>query len=123
VGEILLHLGPSTRLLAMGSPVVFLQSLLCFSPAGQFFVLRDHVSLLLASSLYCATLHHLSALRLHPYILQYSGLPYSSQGHAVAHLVEALRYKLKGRGFNSRWCHLKFLLTQSFRPHYGPAVD
>jgi len=24
---------------------------------------------------------------------------------AVAQLVEALRYKLEGRGFDSRWCH------------------
>ena len=27
---------------------------------------------------------------------------------AVAHLIEALRYKPEGRGFNSRWCHWKF---------------
>jgi len=26
-------------------------------------------------------------------------------GHAVTQLVEALRYKPKGRGFDSRWCH------------------
>ena len=26
-------------------------------------------------------------------------------GHTVAQLVEALRYKPKGRGFDSRWCH------------------
>ena len=25
-------------------------------------------------------------------------------GHAVAQLVEALRYKSEGRGFDSRWC-------------------
>jgi hypothetical protein len=30
-------------------------------------------------------------------------------GYAVAQLVEALRYK--GRGFDSRWCHWKFLLA------------
>jgi hypothetical protein len=29
-------------------------------------------------------------------------------GHAVAQLVEAMRYKPKGRGFDSRWCHWKF---------------
>ena len=29
-------------------------------------------------------------------------------GHAVAQLVEALRYKPEGRGFDSRWCHWKF---------------
>ena len=33
-------------------------------------------------------------------------------GHAVAQLVEALRYKSEGRGFDSRWCRLKnFPLT------------
>ena len=44
-------------------------------------------------------------------------------GHAVAQLVEALRYKLEVRGFDSRWCHWIFPLTNSFRPHYGPGVD
>ena len=44
-------------------------------------------------------------------------------GHPVAHLVEALRYKPEGRGFDSRWCHWNFSLIQSFRPHYGPGVD
>ena len=31
--------------------------------------------------------------------------------HAVAQLVEAQRYKLGGRGFDSRWCHWDFSLT------------
>jgi len=44
-------------------------------------------------------------------------------GHAVAQLVEALCYKPEGRGFDSRWCHWIFSLTQSFRTHYGPGVD
>jgi len=44
-------------------------------------------------------------------------------GHAMAQLVEALRYKPEGRGFDFRWCHWNFSLTQSFRPHYGPGVD
>ena len=44
-------------------------------------------------------------------------------GHNVAQLVEALRYKPEGRGFDSRWCHLNFPLTWSFWPHYGPGVD
>ena len=31
---------------------------------------------------------------------------YSSQGgDAVPQLVEALRYKPEGRGFDSQWCH------------------
>jgi hypothetical protein len=28
--------------------------------------------------------------------------------HAVTQLVEALRYKPEGRGFDSRWCHWNF---------------
>ena len=32
-------------------------------------------------------------------------------GHAVAQLVEALRYNPVGRGFDSRWCHWNFSLT------------
>jgi len=33
------------------------------------------------------------------------------RGHAVAQLVEALRYKPEVRGFDSRWCHWNFSLT------------
>jgi len=44
-------------------------------------------------------------------------------GHAVAQLVEALRYKPEGSRFDSRWCHWNFSLTQSFRPHYVPGDD
>ena len=33
------------------------------------------------------------------------------KGHTVAQLVEAMRYKLEGHGFNSRWCHWNFSLT------------
>ena len=32
-------------------------------------------------------------------------------GGAVAQLVEALRYKREGCGFDSRWCHWNFSLT------------
>ena len=32
-------------------------------------------------------------------------------GHAVAQLVEVLRYKSEGRGFESRWRHWYFSLT------------
>jgi hypothetical protein len=37
--------------------------------------------------------------------------------------LEALRYKPEVRGFDSRWRHWIFSLTQSFRPHFGPWVD
>ena len=36
---------------------------------------------------------------------------YSGGGHAVAQLVEALRYKPEGGGFDSQWCHWNFSLT------------
>jgi hypothetical protein len=35
----------------------------------------------------------------------------SKMEDAVAQLVEALRYKPEGRGFDSRWCHWNFSLT------------
>ena len=41
----------------------------------------------------------------------------------MAQLVEALRHKPEGRGFDSRWCHWNFSLIHSFRPRYGPGVD
>ena len=41
----------------------------------------------------------------------------------MAQLVEALRYKSEGHGFDSLWCHWNFSLTYSFRPHCGPGVD
>jgi len=35
---------------------------------------------------------------------------YTHLGHAVAQLVEALRYKPEGRGFDSQWCHWIFFI-------------
>jgi hypothetical protein len=32
-------------------------------------------------------------------------------GHSVVQLVDALRYKPEGRGFDSSWCHRNFSLT------------
>ena len=32
-------------------------------------------------------------------------------GHALAQLVEALRYQSEGRRFESQWCHWNFSLT------------
>jgi len=43
--------------------------------------------------------------------LEYVTILQSNWGHAVAQLVEALRYKPEGRGFDSRWCHWNFSLT------------
>ena len=41
----------------------------------------------------------------------------------MAQLVEALRYKSEDRGFDYRWCHWNFSLTQSFQSHYSPEFD
>ena len=41
----------------------------------------------------------------------------------MAQLVKALRYTSTGRGFDYRWCHWNFSLTQSFRLHYSRGVD
>ena len=38
-------------------------------------------------------------------------------------VVEALRYKSDGRGFDSIWCHGNFSLIHSSWPHYGLVVD
>jgi hypothetical protein len=35
----------------------------------------------------------------------------TGQGHVVAQLVEALRYKPEHCRFDSRWCHWNFSLT------------
>ena len=35
----------------------------------------------------------------------------SYMGHVVAQLIEELRYKSEGRGFDSRCCHWNFSLT------------
>jgi hypothetical protein len=43
-------------------------------------------------------------------------------GHAVVQLVETLRCKPEGRGFDSRWCDWNLSLT-FFRLRYIPGVD
>jgi hypothetical protein len=44
--------------------------------------------------------------RMKQYFLNLFLVSAKMQGHAVAHLVEALRYKPEGREFDSiRWCH------------------
>jgi len=36
---------------------------------------------------------------------------YAVVNYALAQLVEALRHKPEGRGFDSRWCHWNFSLA------------
>jgi len=43
--------------------------------------------------------------------LEYCHCCGSRRGHAVAQLIEALRYKSEGRGLDSRWCHWYFSFT------------
>ena len=56
--------------------------------------------------IYTAALFYIQVLLSH-ISKQYDILQYR-MGHAVAQLVEALRYKPEGRGFDSRWCHWNF---------------
>ena len=48
-------------------------------------------------------------------------------GHVVAQLIEALRYKPEGRGFDSRWCQWIFfidtLLPAALRPWVNSASN
>jgi hypothetical protein len=44
-------------------------------------------------------------------------------GHAVAHFVEALRYKPEICRFGSQWDHWNFSSTKSFWPHNGLGVE
>ena len=77
-----------------------------------------------AHGLYQGVLYYRSLVRFHATHLNV--IPFKTirkVWHAIAQLVETLRYKPEGRGFDSRWCHLNFSLTQSFRPHYGLGVD
>ena len=50
-------------------------------------------------------------LSITPRILPQIFLFFGGGAYAVAHMVEALRNKPEGRGFDSRWCHWNFSLT------------
>ena len=61
-------------------------------------------------------------------ILQTAFVPYfknttEEAEHAMAQLVEALRYKAKGHGFDFRWGHCDFSFTYSFRLHYASGIE
>ena len=53
-------------------------------------------------------MHKILVIRLY---FPLDALHVSDWGPAVAQLVEALRYKSEGRGFDSRCCHWNFSLT------------
>jgi hypothetical protein len=46
-----------------------------------------------------------------PISIDNKGVYITVLGHTVAQVVEALRYKPEGRGFDSQWCHWIFSLT------------
>jgi hypothetical protein len=48
---------------------------------------------------------HVSMVHGFAAILQLKFMVHVMLGHAVVQLVEALRYKPEGRGFDCRWCH------------------
>ena len=52
-----------------------------------------------------------------------SELCVSELKHVVVQLVEALRYKKEGRGFDSLSFHGDFSLAYSFRPNVDTLID
>jgi hypothetical protein len=48
---------------------------------------------------------------------------FPSLRHAVAHIVEAVRYKPEDRGVENRWDHWYSLWRSLYRSHYEPGVD
>ena len=55
------------------------------------------------------------------YISKYTS-PKRFLGDRGSTVVKVLCYKSEGRWFDSGWFHWNFLLTYSFRLHYGPGV-
>jgi hypothetical protein len=79
---------------------------------------------LFTSELTVNTLKNVSAIMLHVETTLHVGVStHLQRGHAVMQLVEALRYKPEGPGFDFRWFNWNFLLIRSIRPHCGPGVD
>ena len=56
-------------------------------------------------------------MQLHLITSKYNYMFHGGGGHAVAQLVEVLRYKPEGRGFDSRWWHWNVF------SYYAPGVD
>ena len=48
---------------------------------------------------------------------------YLLTGDRGSTVVKVLCNKSESSWFDPRWCHWKFSLTQTFRPHYCPVVD
>jgi hypothetical protein len=55
--------------------------------------------------------------------ISFSWFSFTLHTYALVRLVEALRCKPEGRGFDSRWGRWDFSLTYSFQPHCGSGVD
>jgi hypothetical protein len=56
-------------------------------------------------------------------MMSYATIDMYVQGVRGGIVVKALRYKPTGHGFDFRWCHWNFSVTQSFWSCYGPGVD
>jgi hypothetical protein len=50
------------------------------------------------------------------YMEKYSFLALHNRGYAVAQLVESLRFKPEGRGFDSRWCPGRTVALKLIQP-------
>jgi hypothetical protein len=72
----------------------------------------------------CVSIHTHIYIYIYTYVYVYIYIYlYIHTGLRGGAVVEALRYKPEGRGFDSGWFHWIFSLTYSFRSHYGPGID
>jgi hypothetical protein len=81
----------------------------CWAVFKQVINLRN-CCIWLVDSFECMMMHGLAYLNLSLFcriVCQYT----LSWGHVVVQLVEALRYKPEGRGFDSPWCHWNISLA------------
>jgi len=70
-----------------------------------------HTGLLKVHCLHLTFFHRSIHRHYYYYYYYYYYITWIILEHTVAQLVEALRYKPNGRGFDSRWCHWNFSLT------------
>jgi hypothetical protein len=69
----------------------------------------------LMEAVFCQLILVLNALKWHLVVVNLwhsliMSWHYTEIGCAVVQLVEALRYRSEGRGFDSRWCHWNFFI-------------
>jgi hypothetical protein len=105
------------RYLRQGSPEGLLRShqnipqIVISSTSRPPDVSSSHGSAQACASFFMLCVVHYFLFLICQYFLRTETYTSLSLGHAVAQLVDVLRYKPEVRGFDSRWCYWNFLLT------------